>query len=230
MKDEIIIYQANEQSTRLEVRIEEDTVWLTQAQMVELFNSTKQNVSLHINNIFKDNELIENSVVKFSLTTASDGKKYKTKFYNLDVIISIGYRVKSQRGTQFRIWANKVLKEYLLKGYAVNQRFERIEKDVHYLKEKVEDFDIQIKTNLPPNEGVFFDGQVFDAYLFVSKKHNTQYPEIDINIFTKSHDRFLIIDQQTVYHIGASLKDLGKKWFAFSKITLDPTEIISRLK
>ena len=131
MKDEIIIYQIDEESTRIEVRLEEETVWLTQAQMVNLFNSTKQNISLHINNIFREEELIENSVVKFSLTTASDGKKYKTKYYNLDVIISVGYRVKSVRGTQFRIWANKVLKDYLLKGYAVNQRFERIENDVN---------------------------------------------------------------------------------------------------
>jgi len=269
-KNEIIIYQSDEHSVSLEVRIEEDTVWLTQNQMVELFQSTKQNISLHINNIFKEGELIENSVVKYSLTTASDRKKYKTKFYNLDVIISVGYRVKSQRGTQFRIWANKILKDYLLKGYAVNQRFERIENDVDILKRKVDEFDFQIKTSLPPNEGVFFDGQVFDAYTFVSdliksakksiilidnyvddsvltilskrnnhvsaliytanitkqlaldlQKHNAQYPIIAIKTFEKSHDRFLIIDQSVLYHLGASLKDLGKKWFAFSKINID---------
>lgn len=191
----------------------------------------------------------------------------------------MGYRVKSIRGTQFRIWANKVLKDYLLRGYAVNQRFDRIEKDVHSLKEKVDEFDFQIRTSLPPNEGIFYDGQVFDAYVFVVeliksakvsvilidnyvdesvlsmlskrkkdvgatiytsnltkqlkldlKKHNEQYPLIEINTFIKSHDRFIIIDYQTVYHIGASLKDLGKKWFAFSKITLDPNEIILKLK
>ena len=279
MKDEIIIYQIDEESTRIEVRLEEETVWLTQAQMVNLFNSTKQNISLHINNIFREEELIENSVVKFSLTTASDGKKYKTKYYNLDVIISVGYRVKSLRGTQFRIWANKVLKDYLLKGYAVNQRFERIENDVNYLKNKVNKFDFQIKTSLPPKEGIFFDGQVFDAYIFVSdliklakhsiilidnyidesvlsilakrkknvsaiiftshfskqlkldlKKHNEQYQPIEIKTFNKSHDRFLIIDEESVYHIGASLKDLAKKWFAFSKIELDPNDLISKLK
>lgn len=279
MKDEIIIYQANEQSTRLEVRIEEDTVWLTQAQMADLFQTTRNNITLHISNIFKEKELDEISVGKESLLTASDGKKYKTKFYNLDIIISVGYRVKSIRGTQFRIWANKVLKDYLLRGYAVNQRFDRIEKDVHYLKERVDEFDFQIRTSLPPNEGIFYDGQVFDAYVFVVeliksakvsvilidnyvdesvlsmlskrkkdvgatiytsnltkqlnldlKKHNEQYPSIEINTFTKSHDRFLILDYQTVYHIGASLKDLGKKWFAFSKITLDPNEIILKLK
>jgi hypothetical protein len=278
MKDEIIIYQPDEHSVSLEVRIEEDTVWLTQAQMADLFQTTRNNITLHISNIFKENELDENSVGKESLLTASDGKKYKTKFYNLDVIISVGYRVKSVRGTQFRIWANKVLKDYLLKGYAVNQRFERIEKDVNYLKNKVDEFDFQIRTSLPPNEGIFFEGQVFDAYIFVSdliksakksiilidnyvdesvlsilskrkkdvsamiftsnltkqlkldlKKHNEQYPSIEIKTFNKSHDRFLIIDKESVYHIGASLKDLGKKWFAFSKIELDPNDLISKL-
>ncbi|NHB70322.1 RhuM family protein [Perlabentimonas gracilis] len=278
MKDEIIIYQPDEHSVSLEVRIEEDTVWLTQAQMADLFQTTRNNITLHISNIFKENELDESSVGKESLLTASDGKKYKTKFYNLDVIISVGYRVKSVRGTQFRIWANKVLKDYLLKGYAVNQRFERIEKDVNYLKNKVDEFDFQIRTSLPPNEGIFFEGQVFDAYIFVSdliksakksimlidnyvdesvlsilskrkkdvsamiftsnltkqlkldlKKHNEQYPSIEIKTFNKSHDRFLIIDKESVYHIGASLKDLGKKWFAFSKIELDPNDLISKL-
>ncbi len=126
-KAEIITYQPNDQSTMLEVRIEEETVWLTQAQMVELFKATKQNISLHINNIFRERELNRNSVVKEYLTTASDGKKYKTKFYNLDVTISVGYRVKSKRGTQFRIWANKILKEYLLRGYVLQQRIEKIE-------------------------------------------------------------------------------------------------------
>lgn len=278
MKDEIIIYQPDEHSVSLEVRIEEDTVWLTQAQMADLFQTTRNNITLHISNIFKENELDESSVGKESLLTASDGKKYKTKFYNLDVIISVGYRVKSVRGTQFRIWANKVIKDYLLKGYAVNQRFERIEKDVNYLKNKVDEFDFQIRTSLPPNEGIFFEGQVFDAYIFVSdliksakksimlidnyvdesvlsilskrkkdvsamiftsnltkqlkldlKKHNEQYPSIEIKTFNKSHDRFLIIDKELVYHIGASLKDLGKKWFAFSKIELDPNDLISKL-
>lgn len=136
--------------------------------MADLFQTTRNNITLHISNIFKENELDESSVRKESLLTASDGKKYKTKFYNLDVIISVGYRVKSVRGTQFRMWANKVLKDYLLKGYAMNQRFERIEKDVNYLKNKVDEFDFQIRTSLPPNEGIFFEGQIFDAYIFVS--------------------------------------------------------------
>ena len=176
----IVIYKAFESADfQIEVRVEDETVWLSQTQMVNLFEATKQNISLHINNIFNEGELQRNSVVKEYLTTASDGKRYKTNYYNLDVIISVGYRVKSLRGTQFRIWANKVLKEYLLKGYVVNHRIEKIEKEV--------------KTS------------------------------------TKSHDRFLIIDHEIVYHIGASLKDLGKKWFAFSKIDLNVSEMLEKL-
>ena len=260
------------------MRVEDETVWLTQAQMVELFNSTKQNISLHINNIFKEGELEANSTVKEYLTVQQEGKrkvKRKIALYNLDVIISVGYRVKSQRGTQFRIWANKVLKDYLLKGYAINQRVDKIEKK---LIEHDQKFELLINTNLPPNEGIFYDGQIFDAYAFVSeliktakasiilidnyvdesvltllskrnpdaeatiytanisnqfkldvKRYNAQYPKIEVKQFTKAHDRFLIIDNETVYHIGASLKDLGKKWFAFSKIKLDANELINKL-
>jgi hypothetical protein len=278
-KGEIVIYKTTDTNDfQLEVRVEDETVWLTQAQMSDLFQTTRNNVTLHISNVFKENELQENSVCKDSLLTASDGKKYKTKLYNLDVIISVGYRVKSKRGTQFRIWANKVLKDYLLKGYAINQRFEKMEGDVWHLKNKVNEIDFQIKTNLPPNEGIFYDGQIFDAYTFVSeliktakvsivlidnyidetvltllskrntdvnatiytaniskqfkldvKRHNAQYPKIEVKQFTKAHDRFLIIDNETVYHIGASLKDLGKKWFAFSKINLDAKEMITKI-
>jgi hypothetical protein len=277
MKSEIIIYQTDEQSTRLEVRLEDETVWLNRNQISQLFDRDIKTIGKHIKNILRE-ELKGLSVVANFATTATDGKTYQVEFYNLDVIISIGYRVKSQRGILFRIWANKVLKDYLLKGYAINQRFERIEDDVHYLKDKVKEFDFQIKTNLPPKEGIFFEGQVFDAYLFVSdliksatesvvlidnyvdesvlsllskrnegvsatiytskltpqleidlKKHNDQYPAISVETFTKSHDRFLIIDRKTMYHIGASLKDLGKRWFAFSKIDLNPLELITRL-
>jgi len=274
-KGEIIIYQPDDKSTQLEVRIEEETVWLTQTQMAELFQTTRNNITLHISNIFKELELEQISVSKDSLLTAQDGKNYKTKFYNLDVIISVGYRVKSQRGTQFRIWANRVLKDYLLKGYVLNQRVDRIETK---LLEHDQKFDLLIKTNLIPNEGIFYEGQIFDAYKFASdivksakksivlidnyvdesvltllskrnksveatiytaaisaqfkldlKKFNAQYPMIQVKTFTKSHDRFLIIDDSTVYHIGASLKDLGKKWFAFSKIELDAMEMIRKL-
>ena len=272
---EIILYQPDDVPTKLEVRIEEDTVWLSQAQMVVLFDSTKQNISLHIKNIFYENELIRSSVVKDYLTTASDGKSYKISFYNLDVIISVGYRVKSKRGTQFRIWANLILREYLLKGYAINHRIDKIEKKLFEHDQK---FDLLIRTNLPPHEGIFYDGQVFDAHIFVSslitsasesivlidnyvdqtvlsllskrnanvdatiysasfskqfnldlKQFNAQYPAIGVKTFTKSHDRFLIIDNAEIYHIGASLKDLGKKWFAFAKLELDPKELITKL-
>ena len=171
MKNEIILYQPKELTTKLEVRIEDDTVWLTQSQMVALFDSTKQNISLHITNIFREEELDYNSTVKEYLTVQNEGGrsvKRKIKLYNLDVIISVGYRVKSKQGTQFRIWANKVLKEYLLKGYAINNRIERIENDVYFLKEKAKEFDLQIKTTLPPNEGIFYNGQIFDAWVFVS--------------------------------------------------------------
>ena len=277
-KGEIILYQPDDKSTQLEVRIDEETVWLTQAQMVELFSSTKQNISLHINNIFKEGELIPVSTVKEYLTVQLEGLRRvqrKITFYNLDVIISVGYRVKSKRGTQFRIWANRVLKDYLLKGHVINQRVDRIEKK---LSEHDQKFDLLIKTNLLPNEGIFYDGQIFDAYQFASdiiksatksivlidnyvdesvltllskrnsdvtatiytasvskqlkldlKRFNSQYPPVDVVTFTKSHDRFLIIDEATVYHIGASLKDLGKKWFAFSKIELDAKEMMKKL-
>lgn len=169
MLNEIVMYQSNELPERIEVRIDDDTVWLTQQQMATLFMQTKQNVSLHINNCFKDNELQQDSVVKNSLTTAIDGKKYKTKYYNLDVIISVGYRVKSKQGTQFRIWATTVLRDYLLKGFVLNQRIDRIENHVVNLTEKMNAISLQIQSGGIPNQGVFFDGQVFDAYELTSR-------------------------------------------------------------
>ncbi len=130
-ENEIVLFETEDAKVRLIVPIQEDTVWLTQAQMTELFDTSKQNVSLHINNCFKEGELDKDSVVKDFLTTASDGKNYKTKYYNLDVIISVGYRVKSQRGIEFRRWANKVLKDYIIKGYAINdKRLEALQKTV----------------------------------------------------------------------------------------------------
>jgi hypothetical protein len=280
VKAEIIIYKEQEKDSdfQIEVRVEDNTVWLTQMQMAELFQTTRNNITLHIGNVFKEKELEQISVCKDSLLTATDGKKYKTRFYNLDVIISVGYRVKSQRGTQFRIWANKVLRDYLLKGHAINHRLEKVEYDVLYIKDQVSRIEFQINTHLPPNEGIFFEGQIFDAWQFVArlikeathsillidnyidetvlhllakrnpgvnatiftanitpqlktdlKKHNQQYPPIVLKHFTKSHDRFLIIDEKELYHIGASLKDLGKRWFAFSKINLDPVDIINKV-
>ena len=179
---EIILYQPDE-TVRLEVRLEDDTVWLTQQQMAELFQTTRNNITLHIGNIFKEDELEESSVRKESLLTASDGKRYRTKFYNLDVIISVGYRVKSQRGTKFRQWANKIIKEYLLRGYTINlqlqqmeqrmdarleahvqneqKRFSQIEQTLDNHQEKIDFF---VRTNQPPVEGVLFEGQIFDAF------------------------------------------------------------------
>ncbi|KAF0200309.1 MAG: DNA-binding [Bacteroidetes bacterium] len=278
-KAEIIIYKESvSPDFQIEVRVEDETVWLTQLQMAELFDATKQNISLHVNNVFKEGELEPGSTVKEYLTVQFEGKrevKRKVLYYNLDVIISVGYRVKSKRGIQFRIWANKVLKEYLLRGYALNNRIDRIEQKLFEHDQK---FELIINTGLKPTEGIFYDGQIFDAWQFASdlikeaeqsiilidnyidesvlnlltkrktgvsakvftgkitkqleadlQKHNAQYPAIDVKTFTKSHDRFLIIDQETVYHIGASLKDLGKKWFAFSRINLNATEMINKL-
>lgn len=272
---EIILYQSDD-STQLEVRIENETVWLSLNQMSDLFGRDKSVISRHIRNVFTEGELESSSVVAKNATTAIDGKIYQVEFYNLDVIISVGYRVKSKRGTQFRIWANSILKEYLMKGYVLNSRIDRIEKKIFEHDQK---FDLLIKTSLPPNEGIFYDGQIFDAWkfaadlvksahksivlidnyiddsvlhllakrnkgvevkIFTSKispelkkdieKFNAQYEPVEVKIFSKSHDRFLIIDNETVYHIGASLKDLAKKWFAFSKIELDATELIDKLE
>jgi hypothetical protein len=166
-KEERATYHVNNKlATHITVRIDDDTVWLTQSQMVDLFETTKQNISLHINNIFKEGELERSSVVKYSLTTAGDGKKYKVAFFNLDVIISVGYRVKSKRGTQFRIWATRVIKDYLLKGYAIHQRIDRIERQVLQQGQQLEQL---INSALPPKEGIFYDGQIFDAHEFVSR-------------------------------------------------------------
>ncbi|MBO7491889.1 MAG: virulence RhuM family protein [Bacteroidales bacterium] len=280
-KGEIIMYQPDE-SIMLEVWLENETVWLTQAQMAILFSTTKQNVSLHIHNIFKEKELSRSSVVKDFLTTAADGKQYKTLYYNLDVIISVGYRVKSFRGTRFRQWANTVLKDYLLRGYAVNHRLEQLEQKVAehdaVLSEHTETLDFFVRTSLPPKEGIFYDGQIFDAHTFVSdlvraaqksivlidnyvddtvlktlakrtdgvgatiitrhiseilsvdlQCHNQQYSPISIWESDRYHDRFLIIDD-TVYHLGASLKDLGKKLFAFNRMEIKAELLVANEK
>jgi len=284
MKNEIIIYQAEEMSAKIEVKIENDTVWLNIEQISTLFGRDRTVINRHINNIFREGELQKEVVCAFFAQTTQHGAvkgKVQTKnveYFNLDVIISVGYRVKSIRGTQFRIWANKVLKDYLLKGYAVSQRFERIENDVHSIKSELGEIKLQLKTSLTPERGIFFDGQEFDAYAFVAeiiksakqsivlidnyidesvllllskrnkdvkatvftksiskqleldiKKHNRQYPPIDVKQFSKSHDRFLIIDNETVYHIGASLKDLGKNWVAFSKMEIQSLGLLSKL-
>jgi hypothetical protein len=284
MKNEIVLYQVNELDTRIEVRIEDETVWLTQEQMASLFGRNRVAITQHIGNIFKEGELDKKVVSKdFLLTTqhgAIKGKSQtrKIKLYNLDVIISVGYRVKSKQGTQFRIWANNIIKDYLLKGYAVNKRIDRLEDNVHKIMGRVDEIDLQIKSNLPPKQGIFFDGQVFDAYVFVAnliknaknniilidnyidesvlqlfskrknhvivkiytknicndliqdlKIYNSQYPTISVHKFKAAHDRFLIIDEAELYHFGASLKDLGKKWFAFSRMDFITTEVLQKL-
>lgn len=167
-QNEIILYQADGLAEHIEVRLEEETVWLTQSQMATLFGQTKQNVSLHINNCFREGELDDLSVVKDSLTTARDGKQYKTKYYNLDVIISVGYRVKSKQGTQFRIWATNVLRDYLLQGVAISQRIDSVENHYARLSKEVQEIQLQLKTQDLPRQGIFFNGQIFDAYIFVA--------------------------------------------------------------
>lgn len=280
---EIILYQPDEE-IKLDVRLENETVWLSIDEMSHLFGRDISVIGKHIRNIFKEGELIKDSVWAKFAYTASDGKTYQVDYYNLDVIISVGYRVKSQRGTQFRQWANKVLKEYLLKGYSINQRINQLENKMdsrltahdRQLEELTNKVDFFVRTSLPPVEGIFFDGQIFDAYKFASDliksarqslvlidnyvdesvllmlskrqprvtatiytqritpqfrldldRHNDQYPPVDVRTCKLSHDRFLIVDD-AVYHIGASLKDLGKKWFAFSKLSL-PAEMITNL-
>jgi len=165
---EIVIYKTFDHAEfQIDVRVKNETVWLNRNQIAILFDRDVKTIGKHIANVFKE-ELRSFSVVANFATTASDGKVYQVEHYSLDMIISVGYRVKSQRGIQLRIWANKVLKEYLLKGHVDNHRLERIENDVFYLKRKVNDIDFLVKTNLPPNEGIFYDGQIFDAYQFVS--------------------------------------------------------------
>ena len=277
-QNQIILYRPND-TISLEVRLENDTVWLTQAQIANLFGVGQPAISKHLKNIFTSEELDINSVYSILEYTANDGKIYKTGFYNLDAILSIGYRVNSKNATLFRQWANKVLKEYLLRGHALNYKFEWIEEQLKEHKailDKHEDkIDFFVRTSLPPVEGVFHNGQIFDAYKFATDliksakkslvlidnyvdesvllmlskretgvsakiytsnlskqltldlaKHNKQYPPIEIFMHTTSHDRFLIIDDAEVYHIGASLKDLGKKLFAFSKLNIPPSAIL----
>lgn len=272
-KGEIILYQPNE-TIKLEVRLNQETVWLSIDEMAILFDRDKSVIGKHIRNIFKEKELLKESVWAKFAYTASDNKVYQVDYYNLDVIISVGYRVKSLRGTQFRQWANKVLKDYLLKGYSLNQRLQALERTVAEHSQKIDFF---VRTALPPVEGIFYIGQIFDAYKFatdliksakhslvlidnyvdettllmlskrskgvsatiytakISKqlqldldKHNDQYPPIQVRTYKESHDRFLLIDETEVFHIGASIKDLGKKMFAFSKMN-EPASFFMKL-
>jgi len=273
---EIVIYQPGDKTSKLEVRLDGETVWLNRQQLSVLFGRDIKTIGKHISNVLKEelNEVRSSVVAKFAIT-ATDGKTYRVEHYNLDMIISIGYRVKSKRGIQFRIWANKVLKDYLLKGYAVSNRLTLIEEKLYDHDKKIE---FLLDRGTLPEQGIFFDGQIFDAYKFTAdliktaktslilidnyvdettltllgkrnknvsciiytsninkqlvldiNKYNQQYPEIIVKTYKRVHDRFLIIDKEKIYHIGASLKDLGKRWFAFSKIKLYPEDIIRKL-
>jgi hypothetical protein len=271
-KGEIILYQTEDRQLTIDVKIENETVWLTQAQMVLLFERDQSVISRHINNVFKEKELEEKSNMHFLHIPNSDRP---TAFYSLDVIISVGYRVKSQRGTQFRQWATRTLRDYILKGYTISRRFEGIEQRLTETERKIDFF---VKTALPPAEGIFYDGQIFDAWAFAARlvksartsivlidnyidesvllllskrshpevtatiytaqlseqlqqdiqKYNAQYPPVSVQSFNRSHDRFLLIDDD-VYHIGASLKDLGKKWFAFAKMNIPASVLLQQI-
>jgi prophage antirepressor-like protein len=282
-KSEIVFYQPDK-SLSIEVLLENETVWLTQTQIAQLFGTETPAISKHINNIYKVGELDKISTLSILEIVQQEGNrsiKRKTAHYNLDMILSVGYRVNSVNATLFRRWATKILKEYLLKGYAINNRIERVEKFAIKTEKRVTEtekkIDFLIKTSLPLSEGILYDGQTFDAYVFVAdliksakksitlidnyidesillllskrankveatiytsqitnqlrldlQRHNTQYPPITVNVFTRSHDRFLLIDN-VVYHFGASLKDMGKKWFAFSKMVQDAQTLLQNI-
>lgn len=284
-ENEIIIYQPDSM-IKLEVRLENDTVWLTQQQIADLFGTKRPAITKHLANIYKSGELEENSTCSILEHMGNDGnQRYTTKYYNLDAILSVGYRVNSRNATLFRQWASKILKEYLLRGYSVNQRFlymesridRRLSEHDQQIRELSGKVDFFLKTSLPPREGVLFDGQIFDAYVFVCdlirrarkriilidnyidetvltllnkrnrsvlatiytkriddnlqldiERHNDQYAPINVRTAPNIHDRFLIIDD-TLYHIGASIKDLGKKLFAFSQMETSPAVILDNL-
>ena len=273
---EIILYQPDN-NISLEVRLNEETVWLDRQQLADLFDRDIKTIGKHINNALREELKGMSTVAKFAIVQNEGGRMVnRTKeFYNLDMVLSVGYRVKSDRGVRYRQWANRVLKDYLLKGYAVNSRIERLEQRVTKTEEKI---DLFVRTALPPVEGIFFDGQIFDAYTFVSdlirsakksivlfdnyvddtvltmldkrktkvtatiytqkikeqlsldlEKHNAQYQPIDVKLYDKVHDRYLCIDN-IVYHIGASLKDLGKRWFSFNRMEMTAKELLGNVK
>ena len=275
-ENEIILYQPDS-TVKLEVRLENETVWLTQQQIADLFGTKRPAITKHLANIYKSGELEESSTCSILEHMGNDGtQRYTTKYYNLDAILSVGYRVNSRNATLFRQWANKVLKEYLLRGYSINQRLMHMENRIDHrlsehdfqIKELSKRMDFFVRTSLPPKEGIIYDGQIFDAYTLMCdlirsaknriimvdnyiddsvfrqldkraigvsatiftpsisrtlrqdlERHNAQYPPIEVKTFRRGHDRFLIIDD-TVYHVGASLKDLGKKLTAFFKMEI----------
>ena len=271
----------NDGEIELTISLDKETIWLSQLQISELFDTSSDNVSLHLKNIYNEKELDEKRTTEDFSVVRQEGKrkvKRTIKHYNLDSVISIGYRVSSYKATKFRQWATSVLKEYISDGYAINthkiteQRLTNLEKDMQFVKSNIKNSSLDVK------QEIFYDGQIFDAYLFVSdiiksaktsiklidnfidestlvlftkrdanikttiytktiskqlqldlKKYNAQYQTIEIKKFDLSHDRFLIIDEKEVYHFGASLKDLGKKWFAVSKMDINSLEIIKKL-
>ena len=278
-EESIVVYRSADNAVQLDVQLADETVWLTQAQIALLFQKAKSTISYHITNIFKEGELDEKVVVrKIRITTPHGAMTDKTQsdelnLYNLDVIISVGYRVHSVQGTRFRQWATKVLNNYLRYGYAISNRFERLEQRVAKTEAQIESF---VHSALPPREGIFMDGQIFDAYEFVTRliktakknillidnyvdesvltmmsekasgvrvdiytkevskplalaadKFNAQYGDLEIHQSNTIHDRFLVLDEQTIYLIGASLKDAGKKLFAFTQLS---PKLIEELK
>ncbi len=282
-KSNIIVY--NDGELELKVSLENETVWLNRNQIAELFGRDVKTIGKHITNVFNDGELNRIAVVANFATTAIDGKIYNIEYYNLDVIISIGYRVKSQKGVRFRQWATSVLKNYIQNGFVINSdritndRFVSLENEVKFLKSKVENISNSHENKtLKAKQGIFYDGQIFDAYVFVNdllksvvdevilidnyidetvftlfskypnirtkiytqniskqlkldfEKYQKQYKNIELFEFKNSHDRFLIIDKKDIYHLGASLKDLGKKWFAFSKFEIENLKILEKLE
>ncbi|GHU95817.1 DNA-binding protein [Bacteroidia bacterium] len=284
-KNEIILYQPDD-AIQLEVRLENETVWLTQDQIAMLFGIKRPAITKHLGNIFKSGELYEKEVCSIlELTTihgaiAGKTQTQQVKIYNLDAILSVGYRVNSINATMFRQWANRVLKEYILKGYAINQRFEQVDNKLFQHEQKLlehqKQIDFFVRTSLPPVEGIFYNGQIFDAYKFVAdliemakkeivvidnyidvsilalltkrkegvkatiftanlnkiqtdlNKHNAQYAKIFVEEKPNIHDRFIVIDND-LYHIGASLKDLGKKLFAFSKMEMSAADLLKNM-
>ena len=228
---QIVLYQPDD-SIRLEVKLDQDTVWLTQAQMTELFRTTRNNITMHIRNIFKEKELDEKSVCRETLHTAADGKRYRTKIYNLDVIISVGYRVKSPIGTRFRQWANAVIKQYLLQGYSVNRHLIALQENMDKRMTHIEDvqakqqqqLDFFIRTSTPPAEMVFFEGDFYTARVAPDN-------HIDIRKWrNESHDRWLIIDD-SLYHCGHSLNaNGGHKISAITLMGTSPEVILSEVE
>jgi len=285
-KSDIIVY--NDGELELKVSVNNETIWLTQKQIAELFEVTIPNINMHIKSIYKDEELFENRTIQKYLIVQQEGKrkvKREVEHYNLDIVISVGYRVNSKKATKFRQWATSVLKSYITNGYVINsdkithQRFKELENDVDFLKSKVKHIANSLENNsLTPKQGIFYDGQIYDAYVFVNdllksankeivlidnyiddsvftlfskypnltikiytrtiskqlkldyKKYCSQYQNIELKEYKNTHDRFIIVDNTQMYHLGASMKDLGKKWFAFSKFEINVLDILKRLR